>query len=231
MRLGDPLADGQAQPGPGPLARAGTRQVGAPEAVEDVGQVARRDADAGVGDAEGHQAVLLSQLDAHAAPAGGVLDGVLDQVEHQLPDATLVYVEHERLLGRGDVHGHARFLGQQLSRFLRLPHQLAQVHRLALQGGATLVRARQREQSVHELGHALGFLEHFGERLQRLAWQVGRGDRALHAGAHDGEWGLELVARVGRKAVQRGEAVLQPAHHLVERDGEPPQLVLFHRHR
>ncbi len=58
-----------------------------------------------------------------------------------------------------------------------------------------------------------------------------RGDRALHAGSHDGEWRLQLVARVRSEAVQRGEAALQPAHHLVERHGEPPQLVPLHRYR
>src|SRR5882762_9800673 len=44
MRLGDPLADREAEPGTCPLARAGAGGVGAPEAVEHVGQIAGGDA-------------------------------------------------------------------------------------------------------------------------------------------------------------------------------------------
>src|SRR4029077_21064982 len=47
MRLSDPLADVQAEPGARASARAGACGVGAPEAVEDVGQIARGNADPG----------------------------------------------------------------------------------------------------------------------------------------------------------------------------------------
>src|SRR2546425_2435794 len=132
VRLGDPLADREAQPGAGPLAGAGARRVGAPEAVEDVRQIARRDPDPGVGDADRDLAVLLAQLDADATPAGSVLHRVLNQVQHQLTDAALVHFEHERLLGGGEIHAHPRPFGEQLAGLLRLPHQLSQVDGLAL---------------------------------------------------------------------------------------------------
>src|SRR5207245_5328065 len=60
----DPLADGEAEAGTGTLARAGARRVGPPEAVEDVRQVARRDADPRVRHAELHAAVVLAELHA-----------------------------------------------------------------------------------------------------------------------------------------------------------------------
>src|SRR6266545_1518685 len=63
MRLGDPLADGEAEPGTCALARARAGRVGAPEAVEDVRQIAGGDADAGVCDGEYRPPVVRTELD------------------------------------------------------------------------------------------------------------------------------------------------------------------------
>src|SRR5437867_11140749 len=52
VRLGDPFADGESQPGAGALTGARARRVGAPEAIEDMGEVPRGDPDARVGHAE-----------------------------------------------------------------------------------------------------------------------------------------------------------------------------------
>src|SRR2546422_1777929 len=88
VRLGDPLTDGEAQPRPGALAGARARGVGPPEAVEDMGQVARRDADAGVGDRQRDPAIRLPQLHPHTAARRRGFAGVGDEVEDELTDAT-----------------------------------------------------------------------------------------------------------------------------------------------
>src|SRR2546422_2442096 len=49
VRLGDPFGDGEAQPCPGTLTGARARRVGAPEAIEDVREIPRGDADSRVG--------------------------------------------------------------------------------------------------------------------------------------------------------------------------------------
>src|ERR1041384_97492 len=56
VRLRHPFRDGEPKAGAGPLALAGTGRVGAPEAVEYMRQVARRNADAGVDHGQLHGA-------------------------------------------------------------------------------------------------------------------------------------------------------------------------------
>src|SRR5262245_35699942 len=72
--LGDPLGDGQPQAGPRAIAGARARGVGPPEALEDVGQIAGGNADAGVGDGEGHVVLVLPEPKSHRAALSGVLD-------------------------------------------------------------------------------------------------------------------------------------------------------------
>ena len=98
-----------------------------------------------------------------------------------------------------------------------------------MQRGDPLVRTGQREQRIHQLGHAVDFLESLLQRGESLRRQVRRGDGALDAGPQHGEWCLELVTRVGREAAQRAEAPLEAGHHLVQRRGKAAQLVLHHR--
>src|SRR2546426_9260685 len=160
VRLRDPLADREPESCARPLAGAGAGRVGPPKAIEDVRQVAGRDPDAGVGNAEGHSPmpvrkgrdVLLPQLDLHAAALGRVLHGVGQQVQDQLADAALVHGHDDWLGRRAHLHLHAGLLGQELARLARLGHDAAQVHRLLVERRDPFVRARQRQQRVDELG-------------------------------------------------------------------------------
>src|SRR5918995_850088 len=61
VRLGNPLRDRQAEAGAGTVAGAGTRLIRPPETLEDVRQVARGDADAGVPDGKNHELLILLQ--------------------------------------------------------------------------------------------------------------------------------------------------------------------------
>ena len=231
MGFGDPLADGETEPGAGALARAGAGGVGAPEAVEDVRQVARRDADARIRDGEGHAPIRRPELQAHAAARGRVFHRVGEQVEDELTDAARIHGNDHGVRRCRDLHVHRGLCGEELAGFARLLDDRPQIDGLPMQRGGPLVRAREHEQRLHELGHAVDLLERLLERRQRLGWQAGHGDGALDPGAEHGERGLELVARVGGEAAQRREAPLEPRHHLIEGLGEPPQLVLDHRLR
>src|SRR5881396_504020 len=133
VRLGDPLADGEAQPGAGALTGARACRVGAPEAIEDVREIPRRDADPRVGDAEGDPAVRGAQLHAHCPARGSVLHGVGQEVQDQLADARRVDRDDDRLGRRRDLYPHPRLLGEQLAGLADLFDDPPQVHGLAVQ--------------------------------------------------------------------------------------------------
>src|SRR5207302_11225720 len=145
VRLGDPLADGEAEPRPRPLAGAGAGRVGPPEAIEDVGQVARGDADAGIGDGQGDATVGLPQLHADAAARRGVLHRVGDEVQDQLADPARVHRQDYGLGRRREIHLYTRLLGEQLAGLTRLLEDGPQVDRLEVERRDTLVGAGERE--------------------------------------------------------------------------------------
>src|SRR6266403_1313222 len=115
VRLGDPFGDGESQPRARTLAGACARRVGAPEAIEDVREIPRSDADAGVGHAENDAAVGAAELHAHRPARGGVLHGVGEQVQDQLANTRRVDRDDHRLGRRRDVDPHPRLLGEQLA--------------------------------------------------------------------------------------------------------------------
>ena len=230
MRFRNPLADGEAQTGAGALARARTRGIGAPEAVEHVGQVAGGDADARVRHGEDRPPVAAAELDRDLAAARRVLHGVLDEIERQLPHAAAIHRHDDRLGRQPDVDADAGMLGQELARLPRLFDDLSQVDRLTMQLRPALVGAGQRQQRVQELGHPIDLLQRLLQRGERLRWRIGTGDGALDARADDGEWCLQLVARVGGEPPQRREAAFQACHHLIQRLGQPAQLVALDRY-
>ena len=89
MGLGYPLGDGESQAHAGPPAGAGASDIRAPEPIEDVFQIAGRDADARVADDEDDPRVVVLELDIDASFLRGVLDGVGEEVQEQLPDPTI----------------------------------------------------------------------------------------------------------------------------------------------
>ena len=92
-----------------------------------------------------------------------------------------------------------------------------------------LVGTGQRQQRVQELRHPIHLLECLLERGERLRRHLGPCDGALDARADNGEWRLQLVARVGGEPPQRREAAFQARHHLIQRLGQSAQLVALHR--
>src|SRR2546422_10556556 len=75
VRLGNPFGDGESQPRAGTLTGTRARRIGAPEAIEDVRQVSRADADSGTAHAEGDPAGRRAHLEAHGAAGASALHG------------------------------------------------------------------------------------------------------------------------------------------------------------
>src|SRR5262245_61657655 len=94
VRLDDVLHDRQAQPGAAQPARA--RPADPEESLRQTGQVLAGDADAGVRDRELDGGRTgegpAPDVDLHAAALGRVLDGVVDQVDEDLPHAIAVRI-------------------------------------------------------------------------------------------------------------------------------------------
>src|SRR3546814_5668619 len=83
MLLDDRANDPHAEPRAGSRTLAG--RAGAEVRVEDARDVFGGDADAGVGEVDHDVPVAFGRRDAHRAAAGGVLDGVAEDVVDRLP--------------------------------------------------------------------------------------------------------------------------------------------------
>jgi len=90
--------DGQPQAHAPQLAAAGP--IHPVERLKKVRQVLDGDAGTAVGDSDANPLALRTSAQAHPARRGGVLDGVVQQVEHHLGDGIGVHVGHQV---RGDV--------------------------------------------------------------------------------------------------------------------------------
>ena len=88
MRLGDRLADSQAEPRPALAPRAAG--VDAVEAVEDMGQVLRRDPFAAVSHPEMDLAIPRLATDGHTASRRSVRQRVVDEVDEELDEEVFV---------------------------------------------------------------------------------------------------------------------------------------------
>ena len=93
------------------------------------------------------------------------------------------------------------------------------------------VGARERQQTVDEIRHARGLLQRLLERHHLVGPIRRRMHGALDVGAQHGERRLELVARIGREAPQRGERRLEARQHRVHRQAQPGELIVARRIR
>ena len=84
VRLRDPLADREAESEAAALGGARARPVGAPEAVEDEGEIRGRDADPRVAHGERDLTIAASERELHLTALRRVLDRVGDEVEEEL---------------------------------------------------------------------------------------------------------------------------------------------------
>ena len=98
-----------------------------------------------------------------------------------------------------------------------LVHERLELDRLAMQIEAPLVGARERQQDFDEIRHARRLLQRLLERDELLGAVGDVCHRALDVGAQHRQRRLELVARVGGEAAQRGERCLEARDHRVQR--------------
>ncbi len=224
MRFGDPAADGETESEAAALGRSGARPVGAIEALEDVGQIASRDADARVLDRELGSAADAMQGELDTSSARRVLDGIRRQVQQQLPQANVVPHRGARL-GQRQRDRQPGVLAQNERRLEYLLYQWLERNRLAMQIEASLVGTRERQQALHQVRHA----RRLGQRLLQRDEAFGLGGSGVHrpldVGAQHGQRRFELMAGIGGEAPERAERFLQARQHLVQGEGEPRHLV------
>ena len=108
---------------------------------------------------------------------------------------------------------------------MHVAHQRFELDGLAVHLESPFVGAGEREQRVHEIGHARRLLQRLLEGDELVGRAVGELHRALHVGAQHRERCLELVTGIGGKSAQAGKARLEAADHRVQREGETVHLV------
>ena len=129
--------------------------------------------------------------------AGRVFDRVLDEVERELPDAAAIDRHHHRLGGQMNVDRDPGMLGEQLASLPRLLDDFANVDGLFVEIRTAFIGARERQQRLEQLCHAIHFLQCLFQRHERFRRQVGSRDGPLDSCSHDGQRRLQLVTRVG----------------------------------
>ena len=150
-------------PRPAPPCVARARAVDAEEALEDVRQRLRRDADAVIGDLEYRVGPSRRTSQAHAPAARGVLDGVVEQVDDHLLEARAV-ARTRRGAAALALHRDAacpRPAGSSARRWSRRARRGRTVaHASWLLAG---IQPRQRQQALDDFAQALDFLQHAAE--------------------------------------------------------------------
>src|SRR5215469_8824055 len=111
----DRLDDGEPESRAALLARA--RDIDTVEALEHVRQCLGRDADAVVGDIENREVAFAPHRQAYLAPARGVLDGVVEQIDDHLLQARPVALHRHR--GAGITDDADVFVGGEQAHLLR----------------------------------------------------------------------------------------------------------------
>ncbi len=104
----------------------------APETVEDVRQVVRRDTGAGVGDLQQHVVAVAARRQRDGAVRGCVAQGVGDQVAQRLPHPHRVGVQPRRAL-EGGAQGDPGGVGRDAVGRGYLVEEFVAAHRLRVQ--------------------------------------------------------------------------------------------------
>ena len=191
------LDDGQPEPGPAPC--PGAPRVDAKEPLGQARDVLRRDADAGVQDRAVGTGLVLEPTQADPAAFGGVLQGVLQQVVEDTAELLRVSGEPQtRIEARLDAMAPRAAQPElllQVGEDRRDVHWLVGARRLAVR-----LQAGQKQQVLHQTGHAARLLGHGlhgappdGRQLLALVLQ------RLQVARDHGEGRAQLVGDVGHE--------------------------------
>jgi hypothetical protein len=102
---------------------------------------------------------------------------------------------------------------------------------LATDRERTLVGTRYQEQVFGEANETVRLLGCGSERIRELFPRTGPPKRQLELGLQQGKRGAQLVARIRHEPPFVLDGGAEPREHVVERDGEPADLVAARRHR
>ena len=190
----------QGQPDAGALVGPGGCAVHAVEALEEVRQLAGRNAGAGVGDREDRLVALRAKADRDAS-GEGELQRVRQQVQHDLgPEVTVdVHLLGERRAVDGQ--GQSEPLGRGVEHRHQLPRVGGQVEWLEVGLEASGLQPREVQQGVDELQQTLAVAQDHVHPAALTVRQrlVGVGERVLGRPQQERERGPELVADVGEE--------------------------------
>jgi hypothetical protein len=187
-------------------------------------------ADAVVADVEYRIGALALDAQGDAPAARGVLDGVVEQIHDHLLEARPVALHrHPARSCAGDTQ--LLVLGEQTHLIGGGAGQLRQVKAHPFGRGFTGIQARQREQTLDDLGEARDLLEHAAEGLTGLTLQPLILRQALKLPAHDGERRAQLVRGVRDELLGAVDRILEARDHVIERHREALELIAAAHHR
>jgi hypothetical protein len=167
------------------------------EPLEEVGVCGEVDADSGIPDGEHDPPAVRARRHGDPDLPGrlGVLDGVVQQVDHRLAQEGLV--SHHRSAGRRlDAAGEPLLLGERRHQLYGGRRNHGEIHRLAARQEPAGVGPRREEQPLHELGHAIHLLNHAHEGVAAARWQILALQGDLTEVLEDRQRGAQLVGRV-----------------------------------
>ena len=188
----------------------GAGRIRAVEAVEEVGELLRRDGVAGVFHLERGIAPALAERQAHGRARGRVLHGVVEQDGEHLPQLVRA-AAHGEVLRQLILERVPRLEGDRLEGHGRLVRQLAQRDRLHRRFRAAAVAAGEGQHPLDKAAHTLRLGADVVEILGALGGalllceEVGRGE-------DDRQRRFQLVRRVGDKALLLVPRALHRAH-------------------
>src|SRR5216684_7069665 len=166
MNFDEMFGDGQAQAGAADF--AGTSNVNAVEALEDAGLIRPRDADASVGDREGHFGAVGGRADHDLAAGRSVLQGVVQQILQNFGKTAAVSGNvRQRLL---QIHGDTQifFGGGTLRGLDAALDELRDAQAADLQFQPVGIHFREHEQILGEPREAPGVLENNFEEADTI---------------------------------------------------------------
>ncbi len=203
--------------------------VGAPEPVEHLRRVRRRQTRTGVGHGQERPAARCRpDVDDDARPGGGVPDRVGQQVVHRPPECQPVPAHTDRLRAHRELHvrrvGHHGELRDLVAGQLVEPELVLQ---LLLGRGA-----RRCRQVLDQRGHPLHGTPGGGDGGRAIGGvDVRPVEHRVDVRQDDRERRPQLVGGVVDELPLPSERLVEPAEHLVDRPAQRPDLVVTaHRH-
>ena len=234
MDEGKPLYDAEAKTAAPHFAAACF--VGAIETVKDMGLIFGADADARIADGNFDPAVRFLKPQGDDAAIGGIFDGIVRQVEHDLAQAFTVAID-KRLVFTAEANfkriGAAPLLRHASRLAINIEEQGIHFNWLALQLQRATVHLCQCQEVSDHGTHARGFtfgldhglLQHAGDLLGALR-VVGRcgsiAPQEVEVALYGRQGSAQFVANIGDEPFLGLEELLDAVQHFVEGRSQLP---------